>query len=380
MKRTDTGWSAISQALPALFVVGGVFLLVVGGLAGLTYYLNSTPTTDNLIQAESSATTSLSYLPSGDTLSPNTSTTSTYTLTLALTTGPQSIDGLQLDVWVKGNVTNLVAKPIMASGLVPVKNTTQAVAGGFQTKLLLLPVTAGQSVQLASPKGVVELELQAQPNTSLVVEIKSATSLATLFRQPNSQALSIPSPVTYQLSGHVSPTPGINPTFQLGFTQQGLSSSGVILNTQLVLAHAGSSPQRFNVRAKSGPNGLLTLETPLALSSRDLAKTYQVLVKTDTTLMKKLGQITISPGINSAPAGWSQTPLIVGDLENTGDQANVINISDIAKMLSIYTTLSIPVTAPTSQYDVNFDGRIDIRDVALVLSNFTALQVPGDTP
>ena len=380
MQRTDSSWSAVSQALPALLVVGGVFLSVVGGLAGLVYYLNSRPTVNNLVKAENASTTVLSYLPAGDVLSAKTGATPTYTLTLALTTGSQTIDGLQLDILVKGNVTNLVAKPIVASGLVLVKNTTTAVAGGFQTKLLLLPVTAGQPVQLADQKGVVELELQAQPNTSLIVEVKSGTSLATLFRQPSTQVLTIPSPVSYQLRDSTPPTPGVNPTFQLNFAQQGLSSSGVILATELVLKNTNSTLQRFNVTAKSGPNGILSLVAPLNLSSNDLGKTYQVFVKTPTSLMKKLGTVSVATGLNSTPANWSQNPLIVGDLENSGAEANVISIADIAKMLSVYTQLRTPVSGQTTQYDVNFDGSIDIADVALVLSNFTALQVVGDTP
>lgn len=150
--------------------------------------------------------------------------------------------------------------------------------------------------------------------------------------------------------------------------------------TEVALKTSGMAVKRFNDISVSDNNGILSLETPIKLTTDDIGKKYQVFVKTSYTLMKKLGEITIVAGTNTAPDGWKNSPLIVGDLENTGAQANIISIADVAKMLSIYTQLTTPATAQTSQYDVNFDGRIDIADVALVLSNFTALQVTGDVP
>lgn len=355
-------------------------MLTLGGLTHLTDYFNLPPTFNHQVIAGDNATTIVSYLPSGQTLSPGENASSTYTITLAVKTGTATIDGLQLDILVKGNIAGVTAKPIVASGLVLVKNTSTAVTGGFQTKLMLLPLAAGQPVQFNNETGIVQLELQAQPGTNLTVEMKSGTSLTTLFRQSSTQVLSIPDSVNYQLRDNTPPTPSVNPTFQLTFSQQGLSGPGVILATELALKSPSSGVQKFNVRSKSGTEGLLTLETPLDLSSSDLGKTYQVFVKTPTTLMKKLGEITIRSGTNQAPTSWSQTRLLVGDLDNAGSAANIISIADIAKMLSVYTQLQTPVTAQTALYDVNFDGRIDIADVALVLSNFTTLQVVGDTP
>ena len=68
-----------------------------------------------------------------------------------------------------------------------------------------------------------------------------------------------------------------------------------------------------------------------------------------------------------------------GDFDLPGtDGFNILNISDIGKMLSVYDALEVPVTAANRIYDINCDDIISIMDISVVLSNYTALTVTDD--
>lgn len=105
---------------------------------------------------------------------------------------------------------------------------------------------------------------------------------------------------------------------------------------------------------------------------------YTALVKGDGYLQKNFGTVAISPGENTSSAAWLNTPLKAGDYYPLDNPDNHLTLNDLGAILSIYHSLSTPVTPATQVYDTNSDGYITIEDVALVLANYTALDVPGD--
>lgn len=100
--------------------------------------------------------------------------------------------------------------------------------------------------------------------------------------------------------------------------------------------------------------------------------TYDIYIKEATHLQKKFAAITLSSGANTED--FTGVPMMAGDFNDD----NIIDIGDMASILSAYTSLTVPVTSANKIYDVNGDGVISINDVALGLSNYTALQINGD--
>jgi len=137
-----------------------------------------------------------------------------------------------------------------------------------------------------------------------------------------------------------------------------------------------------NIPFQSDSNGVFIPSSPVSLNDLPVPPaglTVDVLVKDNNHLQKKLGNINILPADNSAPSSWNSFYLKAGDFNNEGETGyNVLNIDDIAKILSVYTALNVPVNTSNQIYDVNLDNSINIDDIALVLANYTALNVEGD--
>ena len=100
--------------------------------------------------------------------------------------------------------------------------------------------------------------------------------------------------------------------------------------------------------------------------------TYDVYIKGPVHLQKKFANISISSGSNTQD--WSGSSLRAGDF----DDNNVLNITDIASILTEFTQLSVSVNSGNQKYDIDSDGLINIVDIALILTNYTALEVTGD--
>lgn len=184
-----------------------------------------------------------------------------------------------------------------------------------------------------------------------------------------------------------SPTAGLA---SLNFTTrlQGLSKPGVTVKARLWLQpqnYVESSQNivpieyTFDIELQSNENGKLTPIAPVVLKGVPVNNKYMLLVKTEWSLRKKLGDFLIESGENDFGAETGKETVIVGDFINTPEaQWNKISILDLGAMLQTYTALVTPVTQKNQQFDVNYDKKIDILDLSLVLSNFTQLELPGD--
>lgn len=189
--------------------------------------------------------------------------------------------------------------------------------------------------------------------------------------------------------------PQVSSTLDLNASLQGLTRAGVNMPATVYLvpsaATATSSatavpdaidPIAYQTELLSGEGGTLKTLTPVELTDIEVppeGTRYDILLKTPYSLRKKLGSMLLLPGLNETPAAWTDLKLLTGDFVQTPQlEWNRLNLLDIAAQLSVYTQLNVPVTATNKQFDVTFDGKIDILDIALVLSNYTALAVLGD--
>lgn len=135
----------------------------------------------------------------------------------------------------------------------------------------------------------------------------------------------------------------------------------------------------FDVELTTNADGVLQLNNTLPLENVPTNQKYLVFVKTEWSLRRKLGEMVIQSGMNVTPEEWQKQILLVGDFVNLPpEQANRINVLDLAAMLNVYTQLSTPVTPLNAKFDVNYDGVINILDLSVVLSNYTQLEVVGD--
>ncbi len=111
-----------------------------------------------------------------------------------------------------------------------------------------------------------------------------------------------------------------------------------------------------------------------SVNNLGLVGTYDVYIKEQTHLQKKLLGLPLLAG-QTETIDWSTSaPLLAGDFNND----NKIDITDIGQILAHYTQLNTPVSQSNQVYDINGDGTIDIQDIAIVLSNYTQLEVLGD--
>lgn len=173
-----------------------------------------------------------------------------------------------------------------------------------------------------------------------------------------------------------SPTPTSPPntaslTFKLKF--QGINQQRASKTVKVVLKQQGQEKYRFDaLTVNSEANGVYS-----GTITNVIPGTYDIFVKGWAHLQKKFGNVNLASGTNTQD--WTGTTLKAGDFNNEGETGyNILNIDDIAKILSVYTALSVPVTSSNQIYDINLDNKISIEDIALVLANYTALNVQGD--
>ena len=132
----------------------------------------------------------------------------------------------------------------------------------------------------------------------------------------------------------------------------------------------------------SGMGGVYSISS-LPLSGLS-AGTYTVYIRDKATgsyaanhLRKRLGDVILVSGSNTAPAIWSiDSNYFLKPGDTTGD--NRVTIEDISMILSAYTDLSIPVTSSNRQDDINGDNVITINDISLALGTYIDLIVFGD--
>ena len=167
---------------------------------------------------------------------------------------------------------------------------------------------------------------------------------------------------------------------------QGVSTAITRNNAQLFIVGAVSNTYTLNITSDGvglfSPNPSPVTLTGTPITSTGLA--YDVFQKGPGYLRKRLGNITLLPGLNTAPTTWNTIKLLAGDFVDAAGNSvtyNVLNINDIGLMLSdqVYNQLTVPVTGTfLPQFDIDGNGIINVIDIAYVLSNYTQLTVPGD--
>ena len=152
---------------------------------------------------------------------------------------------------------------------------------------------------------------------------------------------------------------------------QGVTKPFVTKSALLTLS-SGGSDLNYNVSVVSDSAGIFRPSAPVELNGVNGGQSYDVYLKPEGYLRRKLGTITIQGGTNTLAQAGKE--VLAGDFDGN----NILNILDIGKILSVYTELSVPVTTATRIYDIDISDDINITDVAIVLINYTALQIYGD--
>ncbi len=163
------------------------------------------------------------------------------------------------------------------------------------------------------------------------------------------------------------------PTLMFGFSASGITGTGKTESIDLLLRSSSTTPIDLNdLNVVSNISGVFKPATPISLTGA-VPGTYEIFIKDDSHLRKRLGSITIVSGLNTAPSSFDSQVLLAGDFN--GD--NIINAVDLALLLAKYTGLSVVVNSTNQKFDVNLDGKIDQSDVNIVVSNFNSLKVSG---
>lgn len=167
-------------------------------------------------------------------------------------------------------------------------------------------------------------------------------------------------------------------SINFGLKMQGIGDSLLQKDIGVTIVDPQGNQQTTNglLATAHGMNGLFTTVYPVSFTNLPNTPTiYTVYVKEPYHLRKRMGTLTLSNGSYAlAPTSWNNEILLAADYNND----NTLDITDLAKWLSVYNQLEVPVTDSNKQYDVNGDGSIDLTDIALILANYTALEVPGD--
>jgi len=157
-------------------------------------------------------------------------------------------------------------------------------------------------------------------------------------------------------------------TLSFSLKSQAINSQKPDKNVRVILKQGGTEKYRFdNVVVSSNSSGVYSGQV-----SGIIPGTYDVFVKGWIHLQKRFAGINLVAGNNNLD--WSSTSLKIGDFNND----NILNINDVSSILAKYTSLSVPVTADNSLFDVDLGNDINISDVAFVLTNYTSLEVSGD--
>lgn len=182
-----------------------------------------------------------------------------------------------------------------------------------------------------------------------------------------------------------NPTTGI-PSLDAKFKLQGLKKAGVKQTATVTVKYNApgqttATTKTFTKEYTSDATGVLSAAAPLTLDGVSLSAAVQgaeVYVKTPTSIMKKVGTVTLTPNQTTALA--SDVVLPVGDFKNDGADANIIKLNDLALALTEFKQLENPVTDANRLYDVDFSGTFNLQDIAIVLTNFDQLEYPGERP
>lgn len=149
---------------------------------------------------------------------------------------------------------------------------------------------------------------------------------------------------------------------------QSVSSKRPDQSVKIVLISESGSPLVFdNVPVRSDENGIY-------FGSLNNIKpgVYDVSVKGKSHLQVKFDNFSVST--DGSTVDWSYKPLIAGDFNSD----NLIDLSDIAKLLSFYEKKESEVSSENALYDINFDGIINFLDVDTVTANYNSLEVNGE--
>lgn len=166
------------------------------------------------------------------------------------------------------------------------------------------------------------------------------------------------------------------PLLSFGYRMQGVSSSTPTFmpGYELTMKDPGGNEYYYMGSTLLNYDGVLRNEYLLTLDNLPVDTTYTAYVKDSSHLRKELGSMSISSGINEAPANWEDNVLVAGDFDGN----NILDIIDVGRILSEYKALQNSVNSVNQIYDVNHDNVIDIFDMSIVISNYTELQVFGD--
>jgi len=180
-------------------------------------------------------------------------------------------------------------------------------------------------------------------------------------------------------------TPGTTLTLSCSFKLSGVSVSNVTKAFEIDF-HSATADKIYPFTVTSGNSGVFSVSS-LALTGLTPGS-YTVYIRDISLgsyrgnhLRKNLGSITLAGESNTAPLFWGTDPsyfLKPGDVVRDGTENNVVNITDIAAELSVYTALSVSVNDNNRVFDINSDGRISVEDVFLVLGTYTSLSISGD--
>ncbi len=284
-----------------------------------------------------------------------------------VSTGPNSPFGTHLPVDSNGNfAASTVKNNANSTGKIEIG----AVAFNWASE----QVTSGFNGVLGVNNPLFTLTFKAKNTgqTSIGFGFSSGSTIdSNLVRINDDQVQDILSQVTNLSLNITSTTNTADLTFKIKF--QGIDQQRPEKNVKVILKQQDQEKYRFNsVTVNADANGIYS-----STISNITPGIYDIFIKGWTHLQKKFVSVTLNSGTNSKD--WSEITLKAGDFNNEGETGyNVLNIDDIAKILSVYTALNVPVNTSNQIYDVNLDNSININDIALVLANYTALNVEGD--
>lgn len=166
-----------------------------------------------------------------------------------------------------------------------------------------------------------------------------------------------------------TPTPTATPTLALSFMMQGINVSGVAKTVSLTMRNTVSGAlTTFSDQSVTSLAGGVFTKT-VTMTNLPIGN-YDILVKDNSHLRKKLGTMNIVAGANTAPSGMV---LKAGDFDGNG----VLNALDVGSILNQYTALDI-IAPANSIYDIDANGLINLYDVGYVMANYTSVTVNGD--
>jgi len=235
------------------------------------------------------------------------------------------------------------------------------------------------------------------PKTAELVCAEVITPLAADEKTAYSAWIAAGSPVPEICKVSPPPVP-TDPKLSLKFRIQGVTKAGIVKTADVTIRyHQKNSAEMFNktfpLTVTSQTDGTFGTTTPITLTAIHPEmidqlnnKGVDILVKTPTTLRKKLGTIAYPPtdGSNTLVGNFNtqDMKLMVGDFDRSHtphEQENYLRGSDIGRMVSKLTDLSIPATGEYADLDINHDGFFRGNDIGLIVGNLTDISISGDS-